>query len=246
MYDCKCGKSFERPSSLKSHGRFCTLYERKEKGNKYLTENGYQCECGRFFEKPQSLNSHFSRCLIHRKGEKPSDRKNGGGWSKGLTKESNQSLRIMAEKMKAKSRTWTDEQKEKLSESLKGKTGGYREGSNKWRGSYTKQTDGKEVWLDSSYEVRFVNLLDSFEIKWKKNYQKFPYSFEDKTKNYIPDFYLYDYDLWIEVKGWEKESDRCKWKDFPYLLKIIKNDLLKKMEIMKKEAFVAELVYAQD
>lgn len=246
MIECQCGRTFEKKSSLKSHARFCTSYVKKIKRSKYFTQNGYVCECKRIFENPQSLNGHFRSCKVHRNGIEPIKNKNCGGWNKGLTKETHKGLNIMAEKLKLVSKIWTDEQKIKLSKSLKGKTGGYREGSNKWRGKFKKQTDGKEVFLDSSYEARFTDILDKFYIHWEKNYDKFQYIFEGEFKNYIPDFYLKNLDLWIEVKGWEREADKFKWAYFPYKIKIIKKDLLLKMEILDKEAFVAELVYAQD
>jgi hypothetical protein len=46
-------------------------------------------------------------------------------------------------------------------------------------------------------------------------------------RKYYPDFYLPEFNLWIEVKGWEKEIDQFKWAQFPHTLKIIRNnDLL--------------------
>lgn len=72
MCKCKCGKEFEKESSLISHARFCKLYEKKNKKESIYKkdENLYECECGKTFEKSQSLNAHFSFCLVHRKGEK--------------------------------------------------------------------------------------------------------------------------------------------------------------------------------
>jgi len=245
-YNCQCGRKFERKLSLTSHARFCKLYGKENFMSKHLTPNGYECECGRIFDNSQSLNGHFRFCRIHRNGIDPIISENVGGWNRGLTKKDHEGINKMAEKLRFKSRTWTEEQKSKLSKSLKGKTGGYREGSNKWRGCKEKQSDGKEVFLDSSYEEKFTNILDEFSIYWEKNYKKFQYVFDNKIKNYIPDFYLKDLDLWIEVKGWEKEIDKFKWSHFPYKIKIIRKDLLRQIEFLTKEALVAELVYAQD
>jgi hypothetical protein len=80
MYICKCKRKFEKKSSLKSHARFCSLYEKEEK----KSYNGiYICECNRTFENPQSMNSHFSRCLVHREDKTPINNRGGGDGVKG-------------------------------------------------------------------------------------------------------------------------------------------------------------------
>lgn len=38
MYRCKCGKEFEKKSSLTTHARFCQLYEKVEK-NLWMSTN---------------------------------------------------------------------------------------------------------------------------------------------------------------------------------------------------------------
>ncbi len=241
MHHCKCGKSFERKSSLTTHARFCNVYEKSIKQSSYLKDSGlYECECGKSYENPQSLNSHFRWCIIHRDG-KPVVRSRGGGWNKGKKKENDSGVKKMAESLTGKPRKkWTLEQKNKLSSVLKGKNGGYREGTNKWRGGYIIEPSGKKVWLDSSYEIRFIRIMNKFEIKWKKNYKAFPYIFEGIQKKYIPDFYLEDLDLWIETKGWEKERDKFKWQTFPYELKIVRIEDLKRIESIEnlQELFV--------
>ena len=208
----------------------------------------YNCECGKFFEKAQSLNAHYSHCLVHRKGVKETRKhvveKRMSGWDK-FSKEDISAIATKAAKRPRK--PMTDEAKKNLSEKLKGKTGGYREGTNKWKGGRVfSLSAGKEVWLDSRWEIEFIDILNFHNIKWKKNYSSFEYEWESKKKRYIPDFYLEELNMWIEVKGWEREIDHVKWKDFPEHLKIIRRiDLDKLKKIENKEAIVAELVYAQ-
>jgi len=57
--------------------------------------------------------------------------------------------------------------------------------------------------MDSGAELLFAKLLDEFNVKWIKNTtKKFPYkTTKGTTRNYIPDFYLPDYDEWVEIKG---------------------------------------------
>ena len=141
----------------------------------YKRENFYECECGRTFEKHQSLNSHFSRCMVHRKGVEPAKRNNGGGWNKGLTKETSEFVLKNSISLKGKGgRVWTEDEKSLHSLIMKGKSGGLREGSNRWKGIFIEK-NGEKIWLDSSYEYRFVSMLDLFEITWTKNYNKFKY-----------------------------------------------------------------------
>lgn len=249
MYLCKCGKSYSKQSSLRSHARFCKQYEKTNKVSKYKIDERYVCECGRSFEKHQSLNAHFSYCKIHRNGKSITRSLPGYcGWNKGLTKDtSNIILKISKSVSKTNTgRRLSDDWKKHLSDSLKGKTGGVRENSNKWRGCHIEM-NGKIIWLDSSYEKRLVCLLNKFEIPWVKNRDKFPYIYEKCQYSYIPDFYLPELNLWIEVKGWIKDKDLAKWKNFPHRLIVIKLKALERLEkIESKHAIMAELAYAQD
>lgn len=57
--------------------------------------------------------------------------------------------------------------------------------------------------LDSGAEKLFAVLLDDNNITWTKNTEQF-FSFIDskgKSRKYYPDFYLPDYDFWVEIKG---------------------------------------------
>ena len=62
----------------------------------------------------------------------------------------------------------------------------------------------------SSYEREMMRVLDNHNIRWIKNTKRFPYYIEDKKHNYIPDFYLPDYDMYLEVKGFLRKSDPIK------------------------------------
>lgn len=57
--------------------------------------------------------------------------------------------------------------------------------------------------MDSSSELKFAQLLDIHGVKWIKNSSTF-FSFIDSRGNkrkYYPDFFLPDYNLWVEIKG---------------------------------------------
>lgn len=57
--------------------------------------------------------------------------------------------------------------------------------------------------MDSGAEHQFALLLDKHCISWVKNTETY-FPFVDssgKTRKYYPDFYLKDYDHWVEIKG---------------------------------------------
>jgi predicted nuclease of restriction endonuclease-like RecB superfamily len=75
--------------------------------------------------------------------------------------------------------------------------------------------DGKNVEMDSTWEVLMAQKLDELDIKWVRNNSlKLPYITRGRRKRkYIPDFYLPDYNLYIEVKGYWTDAARHKMKD---------------------------------
>lgn len=58
----------------------------------------------------------------------------------------------------------------------------------------------------------------------------FEYIFENKKRLYFPDFYLPQYDFWIEIKGYETPKDKAKWNYFPLTLKVLKKCDIKKIK----------------
>lgn len=59
----------------------------------------------------------------------------------------------------------------------------------------------------SRLEARWAVFFDTLEIRWL--YEPEGFVLEDGTR-YLPDFYLPDYELWIEVKGLRNEYDSHK------------------------------------
>lgn len=193
----------------------------------------YKCECGREFEKAQSINAHYSRCKVHR-GDKYVARKDYP--FRNLSAEKRNEIHTKA----GKTSFISVDRRKSMMEGLKRspnrhKLGGYRKGSKRWKG---EKYNG--VWMDSSWEVRFVKKLDEFGIKWRKNFAPFEYEYDNVIRRYVPDFYLPEIDTWVEVKGWETEKDFFKWKDFPHKLSIVRGDKLAEIE---RSGSMVELVY---
>lgn len=93
-----------------------------------------------------------------------------------------------------------------------GKVGGYRtkSGTSKFRGAFYKN-----IWMDSSWELKLATRLDNLNIKWERN-ESFHFAYSDingENKKYHPDFYLPDYDFYIEIKGYWTAKVRHKMND---------------------------------
>jgi len=75
--------------------------------------------------------------------------------------------------------------------------------------------DGSIVSMDSTWEVACAKRLDALAISWIRNPSlKLKYITRGRrSRNYIPDFYLPDHDVYIEVKGYWTEAARHKMKD---------------------------------
>jgi hypothetical protein len=78
---------------------------------------------------------------------------------------------------------------------------------------YTKK-DGSVVAMDSTWEVAMAKRLDHLKIAWdRREDMKLVYhSKTGRKRNYIPDFYLPEYDIYIEVKGYWTDAAKYKMK----------------------------------
>lgn len=88
------------------------------------------------------------------------------------------------------------------------------------RGLWSKRSDyttvsGDIVSMDSTWEVACATRLDEIGIRWERNNSiRLNYLTRGKRKRYyIPDFYLPDYDIYIEVKGYWTDAAKHKMKD---------------------------------
>lgn len=129
--------------------------------------------------------------------------------------------------------------KDKISKALKGKTGGYRtnSGTSKFKGSYYNG-----IWLDSGWELAFVQRLDKINIKWNRESTYFSYiDIEDNKRKYYPDFYLPDFNIYIEIKGYwtDKVKDKLKLVQEQNNFKLIIIDSLDKINNFDNMMLVA-------
>lgn len=95
-----------------------------------------------------------------------------------------------------------------------------------------KKVKYKDILLDSKWELIVAEYLDSLYIEWYKPKEGYKYIYKNREHLYFPDFYLPKYDVFIEVKGYQRESDEYKWKALNNLIVIKQDDINK---ILKKE-----------
>lgn len=88
-----------------------------------------------------------------------------------------------------------------------------------------KHVNYNGIILDSSWEYEVAKSLDNNYIKWIRPKEGFEYIWNNDKHLYFPDFYLPEYDLYLEVKGYEREKDKIKYKILNNLI------VLKKREI---------------
>lgn len=171
-----------------------------------------------------------------------------GSSLKGLTKENSEVIKKQAETFQknykiGKFKIWCDGKTKnddtrlkKLSDSIsdticqKVKDGTWHYSFSKVRTHTYNSKNNGIVKVMGSWELHYVKWLDENNINWIQNKNKFYYEFKGLKSGkgyYVPDFYLIDENIYVEIKGYETEKDRAKWKWFPHKLKILKENDLK-------------------
>lgn len=109
--------------------------------------------------------------------------------------------------------------------------GGLKNNNNgRVKGRFYQKKDGTKCFLQGSWEWKFAEFLDYKNVVWVKNKVGYKYEFCGKIHNYFPDFYLTEFDLFVEIKGYERDRDKAKWSQFPFKLSIIKKNEIHNLE----------------
>lgn len=135
---------------------------------------------------------------------------------------------------------WTAENKEKHSQKMKSVVLDNIE-------SYTKNNVSGRVKnyevIDSigktkvkgKWELKVAEWLNLHNVRWTNDVNSFEYLWNDKIHRYFPDFYLIEYDIYIEVKGYKTDRDNCKWNNFPKRLIIVDSTGINNLDTILKE-----------
>lgn len=91
--------------------------------------------------------------------------------------------------------------------------GGFRDNGGRSIAIEYVNSDGEKMKLNKE-EIEVAKILDSLNLKWKRNWKYFLYVDEKgETRKFYPDFYIEDFDLYLEYKGWLTVNMRNKMKD---------------------------------
>lgn len=210
----------------------------------------YICKCGKEFENIYSFSAHKGHCKICNPNAKSNRYKNGIAWNKGLTKETDDRVKRYSETNKLnfilnnrigsfKGKHHTEESKQKISKKL----------SMNNRGGRCKWYEYNGQKLQGTYELNLAKKFDEYNIKWKKiKTNKNPIKWIDdnnKIHHYTPDFYLIDYDKYIELKGYwwgndKRKMELVKIQNQNYNIIIIENELYN--QILSNEVNIFDIL----
>lgn len=203
--ECKyCNRYCKNNNSLRNHERLCKLNENRQILKSNLEE---------YNKKRKELGIKGTNHYIKAKNEnKPIPI---------VSKETREKISLAA-----KGKVFSEERKKQHSEIMK-------EVVKKYPKSYsvnnvsgrTKNIKYKEFILKGNWELNFAKYLDINNIKWTNIVKGIEYEWNDSIHLYFPDFYLIDYDVFIEIKGFERERDYCKWKSLKNLIIIRKKEI---------------------
>ena len=145
------------------------------------------------------------------------------GWILGYTEEYKQKIsNSLKGKSTGKASTYEKEKlrRQKISETMKKNplAGGYRKGS-----GVGKQGWYKDIYCDSSWELAFVIYYKEHNLSIQRCKEKRKYIFENKEHIYIPDFITDD--GIIEIKGYKSKQWNVKIEQNPDIKVLYYNDL---------------------
>lgn len=137
-----------------------------------------------------------------------------------------------------KGRKWSAERKESHSRSMKRAVKLHPESYTSSNRGRTKCFEKDGIKFQGNWEYLFYEWCKNKQIEIKRNVNWFPYIFEGKERSYNPDFYLPQYDCYVEIKGYETDRDRAKWNYFPNKLIVVKRFEIEKIQ---KNSYKIEL-----
>lgn len=100
-----------------------------------------------------------------------------------------------------------------------------------------------EIYVDGTWELSFAQLLDRVNIPWDRNKKRFNYiNLKSKKSTYQPDFFIPNWNKYIEVKGYKTDLDVCKWTQFNEPLLVVTKEHIKIIKSwLKNNEFVDEI-----
>lgn len=191
-----------------------------------------QCNfCGKECKNNNSLRNHERLCKLNENRQQSSlvqfRKDNPTPWNAGLTKELDQRIATKAKNESSrrlgKPNPISDDARAKLRNLAKERNlGGYNptggRGKKGWYCGY---------WCDSSWELAWVIYQLDHGLVFVKNTVRFQYTYDNKLRNYIPDFFIPATNTYVEIKGYRSAQFDAKVAEFPHSLVVVyENDML--------------------
>lgn len=87
------------------------------------------------------------------------------------------------------------------------------------------------VRYNSTWEYVVATYLTEMGIKWvRSNIKPIPYQFENRWHLYFPDFLLEEYNVYVEVKGYQTDRDVAKWSQADKKVIVLKDAEIKSIK----------------
>lgn len=91
----------------------------------------------------------------------------------------------------------------------KRKNGGFNTTSNAYSRCHGGYREDLSHYFRSAWEANIARILNYYSILWEYECRRFDFEEEEsEVLSYQPDFYLPQYDIWIEVKGWMDDKSK--------------------------------------
>jgi hypothetical protein len=158
-------------------------------------------------------------------------------WNKGLTKKEDIRLKNagqknkIIQKEKLNHHSHTEETKKKLSDIIKARyEAGWMPKAGRCKKYLYESSIAGSIQVDGTWELMVCKYFDALKLNWKRNKQRFNYkNLKNSQSFYTPDFIIND-NLYIEIKGYETNLDRCKWNQFNHKLIIYNYNKMKRIK----------------
>lgn len=159
-------------------------------------------------------------------------------WNKGLSKETDirveKNAKSVKESLEGKPRygccakEWHTKPEAKIASS---KGGGYRENAGRSKKFKVFDSFGTQTTLQSTYEYACFEILCELGLRWVR-----PKSLKYKEKNYFADFYLLDFDVYLDTKNdYKAKQDKDK-------IRLVNEQNNNRVFVLLKEQITKEVI----
>lgn len=218
---CKSGGKYKPSGDPLNQDLICTFCNKQCKNKKSYSQHYVRCS-----KNPNHIENTFSnltyeeRCMLR----KNTTRKSSNQFMK--AKELGLHTPQVSEKTrkklstKATNRKHSQETKDKLSISMKLAVSNNPEAYSSSNRGRTKQIEKYGIKFQGNWELKFYEWCILNQISIVRNFEGFQYTWNGE-RTYFPDFYLPDFNTYVEIKGYKVERDIAKWSYFPHNLLVI-------------------------